>query len=388
MSKVFLSWGGVALVILGALALYYPFYRSFHPVGTEGLRFLDAKQRTLIDDFLTIYGFFFYCLVPFAIALVYPRFKNLNDRLRPLAGISVVASFFVLMIAFDRFMIAFCLMCLFAILAIPLKKDDPDIKNKFFVLALFLTALFILLGCEFLYIKDAYGNSLERQNTVFKFYYQAWILCGISTGYAVYWMREKAGQVLNTIWEPGFRILLIAVLMFPIVGSAVKTNYFRAFTQPSQNSKATLDGMFYMSWQYTGDHKAIYWLRKNSSPEERVLEAAGPAFSHYGRISAGTGMSTILGWANHENIWRDGTWKVVGARKNEVKRVYTSGNTENIRRILDKYEINYVYYGKLEREQYPESSPSHFTFMEKVMEVKDTDQKMTYLYRYNSRVAR
>jgi len=383
-SRVILSWASISILIVGALALYLPFHLYFHPVGTEGPRLLGAEQRTLIDDFITIYGFFFYCIAPMVIAMLYPKFKNLNDRIRPLAGVGSVFLFLALLLVFDRFMIAFCVMLLVATLAVPLKKNDPDVKDKFFVLALFIMALLILLGCEFIYLKDAYGGSLERQNTVFKFYYQAWIFCGLATGYSVYWMRTKSKGIVASIWEPGFRILLMGVVMFPVIASSVKTNYFKPVTSPTQFAKPTLDGMHYMSWQHKGDYAAIKWLRENASVEERVLEAAGPAFSHYGRITAATGMETILGWANHENIWRDGTWKVVGARKNEVKKVYTSNRPQEIRRILDKYDITYVFYGKLEREQYKNSSSENFNFMEKVMEVMDNDQKMTYLYRYKS----
>ncbi|MBN1297589.1 hypothetical protein JXA80_12460, partial [bacterium] len=100
--------------------------------------------------------------------------------------------------------------------------------------------------------------------------------------------------------------------------------------------------------------------------------------------SAGTGMATIMGWANHENIWREGDWKVVGARGNEVKTVYTSTDANAIRKVLDTYAIDFVYYGKLEREQYPGSSPDRFSFMEKVVEIRDSDQKMSYLFRYGS----
>lgn len=381
--KLFLGWSLIIGIIVAALLLYYPFHHNFHPVGTQGPRFLNSEQRTLIDDFLTIYGFFLYCIIPMLLAWLYPKYQAMNERLRPIFGIGALFLFMVLMMVFDRFMIAFCFMALIGVLSVRLHRDDPEIKNKFFVLALLITALMIILGCEFIYLKDAYGNSLERQNTVFKFYYQAWVFFGLVTGYAVYWMRCQAKSVISGIWEPGFRILFMAVLMFPVIGSAVKTNYFRAITKPTQHAKATLDGMHYMSWQYKGDHKAIHWLRENATPDQRVLEAAGPAFSHYGRITAGTGMKTILGWANHENIWRDGTWKIVGARKTEVQRAYTSGNPNSIRQILDKYEIDYVYYGKLEREQYKNSSADNFNFLEKVMEVKDSDQKMTYLYRYN-----
>ncbi len=376
------SWLGIIIVICGALVLYRPFYAHFEPVGTQGLKIVDPVQYTLVDDFLTIYGFFFYCMFPFVLALVYRRFLNLNERLKPLIGAALVLLFFALFLAFDRFMIPFCLFFLFSVLAVPMKKDDPEIKEKFFVLALCIMVLIILLGCEFFYIKDAYGKTLERQNTIFKFYYQAWIFCGIAAAYAVYWIQQKGPRTLALYWEPAYRLLLICTLMFPFIGSAVKTGHFNSFTHPSSHAKATLDGIFYMSWQYKGDYEAIKWLRKNATPQQCVLEATGPAFSHYGRISAATGMATILGWGNHENIWRDGTWKVIGARSEEVKQVYTSNNPMKIKEILDKYKIEYIFYGKLEREQYPGSSHTHFAFLEKVFEADEADGNKSYLFHY------
>jgi YYY domain-containing protein len=382
--ELLLSWLGIFIVFILTYLLYRPFHANFHPAGTQGLKIVNPVQYTLIGDFLTIYGFFFYCMFPFTLALISQRFIKLNERLKPLAGIAMIILFFALVIAFDRFMIAFCIFFLVFTLAVPLKKEDPEIKEKFFAFALCVMVLIILLGCEFFYIKDAYGRTLERQNTIFKFYYQAWIFCGISAAYGVYWFKVKASRILTLCWEPVYRILLVCVLMFPFVASAVKTGNFHTFTNPAPHAKATLDGIFYMSWQHKGDYEAIKWLRKNATPRQRVLEATGPAFSHYGRISAATGMATILGWGNHQNIWRDGTWKMVGARSAEVKQVYTSNDREMIEEVLDKYKIDYVFYGKLEREQYPGSSHTHFAFMENVLEEMDTDRRLAYLFRYSA----
>ncbi len=383
------SWLAIILVVACSYLLYLPFHLNFDPAGTEGIRVVDSVQYTLAGDFLTIYGFFFFCMLPFAIALVFPRFQQLNERLKPLVSVALTGLFFALLIGFDRLMIALCLFFLFFVLVTPLRRDDPEMKEKFFTLALIVTILLILLGCEFFYIKDAYGKTLERQNTIFKFYYQAWIFCGIASAYAVYWLQNHAKRILTNTWEPGFRILFLCALMFPVVGSVVKTGNFRSFSESSQYSRATLDGMFYMTWQYSGDYEAIRWLRKNAEPRQRVLEATGPAFSHYGRISAGTGMATILGWGNHENIWRDGSWKIVNERTAEVKKVYSTGGESEIKGVLDKYNIDYVYFGKLEREQYPDSAPERFSFMEKVMETKDSsDQQMTYLFRYKNTAIR
>jgi YYY domain-containing protein len=381
-SELLQSWLGILGVVVLSFVVYLPFHANFHPAGTQGLRVVNPVQYTLAGDFLTIYGFFFYCMFPFAAALLWPRFKNLNARLKPLASISIAAVFFVLILAFDRFMIPFCLFFLVFVLAVPLRRHDPEIQEKFFALAMCLMVLLILLGCEFFYIKDAYGRTLERQNTIFKFYYQAWIFCGVASAYAVYWIRKKVASVFYYVWEPGFRILFVCTLMFPFIGSAVKTNHFRSFTNSSRHAKPTLDGMFYMNWQHKGDYEAIMWLRRHADPKQRVLEATGPAFSHYGRISAATGMATILGWGNHQNIWRDGTWKMVNERSGHVRQAYTSNHPDQIRSVLDQYGIEYVFYGRLERDQYPNSSPDNFAFLEKVMETRDTDNRMTYLFRY------
>ena len=72
-------------------------------------------------------------------------------------------------------MIALCMTMLALLLWLPFNLDSEESREIFFVLSLILVVLFLLLGCEFLYIKDAYGKGLERQNTIFKFYYQAWI---------------------------------------------------------------------------------------------------------------------------------------------------------------------------------------------------------------------
>ena len=48
----------IALLVAAAWILYSPYYLNFHPQGAKGIRIVDAIQRTLWDDFLTIYGFF------------------------------------------------------------------------------------------------------------------------------------------------------------------------------------------------------------------------------------------------------------------------------------------------------------------------------------------
>lgn len=376
----------MSLVAIGCMIalsffLYSPYYAHFEAKGTEGPRLVDAIQRTLFDDFITIYGFFFFCMTSLLIALLIPKFQSCESRLKVLllSGLGFVTLFSL--IAFGTLMITLCVVLFILLLRVQIPFDEDDSRNKFFALSLFFIVLLILLGCEFIYLKDDYGKTLERQNTIFKFYYQAWIFCGLSSIFSVFWIRERIKERWVDVWESAFRILFVFTLAFPIIGTTVKCDHFAAFKSGNPYARVTMEGIYYMSWRFPGDYQAIQYLKKNGSPNDTVVEATGPAFSHYGRISAATGMSTLLGWANHENIWRRGAWNSISERVNDTKEIYMTSDLTKLQQILGKYSIRYVFCGGLEREQYPQANFSKFEgFMKKVVELTDADGKKTILY--------
>src|SRR5262249_9152728 len=55
---------------------------------------------------------------------------------------------------------------------------------------LLLLGFAMVAGCEFVFFRDNYGTDLQRMNTIFKFYHQAWPL--IAVGAAVF-----AGRALD-----------------------------------------------------------------------------------------------------------------------------------------------------------------------------------------------
>jgi len=51
---------------------------------------------------------------------------------------------------------------------------------------------------------------------------------------------------------------------------------------------------------------------------------------------------------------------------------------------LDKYQVDYIYIGTLEYEQYKNADFDKFNlFADKVLESEDSNGKMMYLYKYN-----
>ena len=56
------------------------------------------------------------------------------------------------------------------------------------------------------------------------------------------------------------------------------------------------------------DASAIRWLKNNVKGTAVVLEAPGDSYKDYdNRVSAMTGLPTVLGWYVHEWLWRNDT---------------------------------------------------------------------------------
>ena len=88
-------------------------------------------------------------------------------------------------------------------------------------------------------------------------------------------------------------------------------------------------------------------------------EATGGDYSEYGRISSSTGLPTILGWKGHELQWR-GSSRLYEGREEDVATIYGSESEDEVRRILEKYQVRYVYEGQREKMTYGTINLAHF----------------------------
>ena len=198
------------------------------------------------------------------------------------------------------------------------------------------------MGPELLFAADFFGN---RVNTVFKLYYQAWVLLAAAAGFAVYYwisvrqtLRGRA-RSLTTLWAAAFVLVAVGSLYYPPAAAASKGGPF--------GDDATLDGLAFVS---TDERDAIEFVRANVKREAGLLEAVREWFDA-GLVSRSTGVPTVLNWPGHERQWR-GTNSSFDEREQDVARIYDSRSVEEATNLLAKYDVEYVYVGPREKAQY------------------------------------
>jgi len=211
-------------------------------------------------------------------------------------------------------------------------------STSLFVLVLVAMGLLLTYLCEYVYIRDIFGT---RMNTIFKLYYQAWVLLAIASAYGVYYLSRKLRGVAYGLWKTGFLILLSLSLIYPLAATRSKT----------AGALPTLDGMAYLAASNPDDYQAIKWLRVNVEGSPVILEAPGGSYTLFGRVSAHTGLPTLLGWGGHELQWR-GRYEEPSRRELDIEALYKNLDLEETERLLEEYNIQYVYLGPLEVTKY------------------------------------
>ena len=102
-----------------------------------------------------------------------------------------------------------------------------------------------------------------------------------------------------------------------------------------------------------------------------MLESVGEDYSAFGhaRISTFTGLPTVLGWPGHELQWGHDA----GTRHQDVATLYETTSTTEARELLDRYGIDYVVVGPLERTDHGDAGVAKWDQLgERVLESGDT----------------
>ena len=205
-----------------------------------------------------------------------------------------------------------------------------------FVLVMLFLGLGLVIVPEFVYLRDQFST---RMNTIFKFYFQTWILWGAAAAYACVVLWRELKKNWKVVWGVALVALVVCGLIYPFFGVKTQTGGFRL-------SNLSLDGIAY----YNPDElAAIHWLRQ--APDGAIVEAVGGSYSGYARMATHSGLPNVLGWPGHESQWRGGA-EEMGSRENDIATIYQSSRWEETQFLLSRYNVRYVVVGSLERGKY------------------------------------
>jgi YYY domain-containing protein len=238
-----------------------------------------------------------------------------------------------------------------------LRPNQPDLKRLvFFMIG---TGLVLILFVELFVLRGDVG----RLNTVFKFYYQAWTLLGISAAAGLIWLIPAVTTVWkernSSIWQVILAFLFFSVSLYPLTAAADKIR-----DRMSKEAPQTLNGTDFMQtaryydqnldMDLSQDYKAIQWMQNNVVGSPVIVETNTVEYRWGNRFTIYTGLPGVLGWNWHQRQQRGFLdYNGISERLIEIPNFYTNPDVIQAVKFLEKYHVQFVIVGQMERAYYP-----------------------------------
>lgn len=321
------------LVAVGALGwlLYVLFWVSYHP-PFKGMGLVHTPTRW--DQLALFLGGAL--LAPMVVAWVMARrWGGLDAARRQLGRAALLAAVVAIALATGSVGLGLALVMALVYLVGTVRGLARRARP---VWALTMLPLVLVAVMETVYLKDPYGEQFYRMNTVFKASHLAFTLLAVLSPALLGWLVRRR-PALATAALAIFLVSGLPQLLALAKGAA----------------QADVRGWHGLGWTGPGEVEAAAWLR--GQPRGAVLvEAVGDAYSDAARMSAASGVPAVLGWDNHERVWRgDGAGGELDRRKALITELYSCGDAARVREIVRQLGAVYVVLGAEERKHYPEA---------------------------------
>ena len=359
--------GSIGVFLLLNLAAALP-YTSWYAAIYNSVRLWEGG-KTPLWAYFDIYGLFVF-LIASLLLLDTARWlratpvRALIDNLflaKSATGAGLFVGLLAVGLAMAGYQVALIVLPLVAWIVLLFFRPRQSLAMRF-ILVLIGLALSLTLGVEIIVI----GGDIGRQNTVFKFYMQVWLLLSVAGGVAFACLlraSDEFGKPLRVAWSVTCVILLFVAGLFPIVGTRG-----RSFDRMAPKLPLTLNGLDYMtqsrhyeSAPSTGqsawidlavDHRLIRWLQENASGSPVIIEGRRrpSEYQWNGRISIATGLPSVLGWNFHQRQQRTfhpmPRW--VDQREQNILQFYNTEDIDIAVDIINHFDIKYIIRSGLE----------------------------------------
>ncbi len=346
-------------------------YSSWYAATYNSLRLWDGG-KTPLWAYFDIHGLFLFLTVSLlcwetAHWLRQARVDQLLRNWRRLRWFGLLLALLLLLslaLTLSGYQVALVALPLIAWIALLFFRPGQSRALRF-VLALIGLALSMTLGVEIVVL----GGDIGRQNTVFKFYMQVWLLLSVAGGVAFACLLRASRDFnprLQLLWRAPCLLLFFAAALFPLMATRG-----RSFDRMAPDLPLTLNGLDYMTrathyahspekgesaaLDLAVDHQLIRWLQENARGSPVIIEGRRrpSEYQWNGRVSISTGLPSVLGWNFHQRQQRTlgqmSRW--VDQRERNILQFYDSADIDVAVDILNHYDIRYIIVGGLERLQ-------------------------------------
>ena len=391
--RIILTLAIIAALILLTIILYFPFIKWFG----QGYSAVDVWKgnKTPVGSYLIHWGLFLFVIYSWLIVEIYQWMATTPlSALRPYYpyrkyfGISLALLLLLIAIGFiwGVKILVVVFPALISLSLLLFRKKYSEIKR--FVLFLLIAGLMLTLIVEVVVIKGDIG----RMNSVFKFYLQAWTLLALGSAYFLPGLIRLVSKPtthiqIKSIWKTIFVLLLASVFLFTVTASIDKIT-----DRISKNIPMTLDGMSYMNYStymennvlldLSQDYNAIKWMQENIKGTPTIVEANIPEYRWGNRYTIYTGLPGVVGWNGHQRQQRvinPSEW--VTDRVEDIGDFYSQPELEPAIEFINKYHVDYIVVGQLEKVTYPDSGLGKFESQNNILWTSVYSSNDTVIYK-------
>ncbi len=353
---------GLVLLAASAILLWLPFHLAFEaptrPAGTGFAAAVDGiplvggilasvaavtGERTPFGDFVSIFGFF-YAIALGLIGLEFWRRRTL-DHDRALGKVAMAGAAVMLLggLLVPVPLLAICGLPIVLILL--LWERDASLSPANVALALFAVGFGLVLIPEFVFLLDIFG---ARFNTVFKLYYQAWLLMALASAIAliVVWSAAGRHRLARIAFPLGAAMLVLSTLSYPVIAGKQWLDW-----RSPDREWVGMDGLAFLEEDpgFAGEYAGIGWLLENAREDDVMLAAGGCEWSNtVSRTASASGVPSLLGWpGGHEGVWHLGDPAITTQFRDRIAAITALG-TEIDPATIERYGVTLIYLGPVE----------------------------------------
>lgn len=327
----------IYFVVSGSIILYSNIRSNKEPVRIAGVTLMQG-----------IYVFILACIIKLPFELKFDKMIN---------GVKLCKQhsyIYQLLILWGLPVTVLALLAAFAVYEYKKKKEVP--APDAIAVLLGLCGMGLTLLPEIVYVADIYSEGFPRCNTMFKLTYQAFILLGLTMGYAIVRLLKVKITDSDTVKDVLFvsrlkRLTAFALILLVLTCGFFVTACIQWFGELKSWNYKGIDCTKSMITDMGPEADVIDWIEDNTKGQEVILTSDGSSYTSQCLISAISGHPTVLGWNTHEWLWHNSR-DIITDRQKEIESVYTCEDLNEAKRIIDKYDIRYIYVGPSEYQKY------------------------------------